>query len=125
MPQFMYPFLKLPCAGLSGRTPEEHRLYMGRRYERLSLIASQNPYAWSRRVLSAEDITLSRPRNRFVAYPYTFRMAANINVDQSAALIMTSDQNAQALGIDAPAGSSDGWGRIEQHMACHPPSSTF
>lgn len=100
MPQFMYPFFETALRSLSGRTPEEHRLCMGRSYERFSRIASQNPHAWSRRVLSAEDITLATPRNRSVVYPYTFRMVANINVDQSAALIMTSDQDAQKLGID-------------------------
>jgi acetyl-CoA C-acetyltransferase len=100
MPQLMYPFFETALRSLSGRTPEEHRLYLGRCYERLSRIASQNPHAWNRRVLSAEDITLTRSRNRFVVYPYTVRMVANSNVDQSAALIMTSDQDAQKLGID-------------------------
>jgi len=100
MPECMYPFFETALRRISGRTPEEHRLYLGRCYECLSRIASQNPYAWSRRVLFPEDITLARPRNRFIAYPYTFRMVANINVDQSAALIMTSNQDAQALGIN-------------------------
>ena len=100
MPQFMYPFFETALRSISGRTPEEHRLYMGRSYENLSRIASQNPHAWIRRALSAEDITLVTPRNRYVVYPYTFRMVANINVDQSAALIMMSDQEAQRLGID-------------------------
>jgi acetyl-CoA C-acetyltransferase len=100
MPQCMYPFFETALRSLSDRTPEEHRLYMGRCYERLSCIASRNAHAWSRRKLSAEDITLARLRNRFVVYPYTVRMMANINVDQSAALIMTSVQDAQKLGID-------------------------
>jgi acetyl-CoA C-acetyltransferase len=88
MPQFMYPFFETVLRSISGRTPEEHRFSMGRSYERLSRIASQNPYAWGRQVFSAEDITLTTPRNRPVVYPYTFRMVANINVDQSAALII-------------------------------------
>ncbi len=101
MPQYMYPFFETALRSLAGRTPEEHRLYMGRRYERLSRIASENPHAWSRKALSADEITLPAPKNRFVVYPYTLHMMSNINVDQSAALIMTSEGDARALGIES------------------------
>jgi acetyl-CoA C-acetyltransferase len=100
MPQMMYPFFETALRGLSGRTPEEHRLSMGRCYERLSRIAVRNHHAWSRREFSAEDITRATLHNRYVVYPYTVRMMANINVDQAAALIMMSDRDAEKLGID-------------------------
>ncbi len=100
MPQHMYPFFETALRSLAGRTPEEHRLYMGRRYERLSRIASENPYAWNRKALSADEITLPAAHNRFVVYPYTLRMMSNINVDQSAALIMASEDDARALGME-------------------------
>ena len=48
----------------------------------------------------AEELTIAAPQNRYVVYPYTVRIVANINVDQSAALIMTNDADADALGID-------------------------
>jgi len=100
MPQMMYPFFETALRGLFGRTPEEHRLSIGRRYERFSRVAAGNPYAWSRRAFSAEDITRATPHNRYVVYPYTVRMMANINVDQAAALVMMNDQDANKLGID-------------------------
>jgi acetyl-CoA C-acetyltransferase len=100
MPHLMYPFFETALRGISGRTPEEHRLYMGRCYERLLRIAVMNPHSWYRRQLSAEDITRPTPHNRYVVYPYTVRMMANINVDQAAALIMMTDQDANKLNID-------------------------
>ncbi|MEN6321429.1 MAG: acetyl-CoA acetyltransferase [Syntrophaceae bacterium] len=100
MPQMMYSFFETALRGLSGRTPEEHRLTMGRCYERLSRVAAGNHHAWSRRAFSAEDITRATSHNRYVVYPYTVRMMANINVDQAAALIMMNDRDADKLGID-------------------------
>ena len=100
LPQFMYPFFETSLRYLSGRGVKEHQLFMGRRYECFSRVASRNPYAWRRKIYSAEEFTTATPHNRYVVYPYTMRTMANINVDQSAALIMTSEQDADALGID-------------------------
>ena len=100
MPQFMYPFFETSLRALSGRTPEAHRRYMGSRCEQMSRIAAQNPHAWNRKALRADDITRPTDRNRYVVYPYTMQMMANINVDQAAAVIMTSEADAQSLGID-------------------------
>ena len=100
LPQFMYPLFETSLRFLSGRGVGEYQLYMGRRYECFSRVASRNPYAWSRKIYSAEEFTTAMPHNRYVVYPYTMRTMANINVDQSAALIMTNDRDADALGID-------------------------
>ena len=100
LPQFMYPFFETSLRYVSGRGVGEHQHYMGRRYECFSRVASQNPYAWSRKTYSAEELTTATRQNRYVVYPYTIRTMANINVDQSAALIMINDRDADALGID-------------------------
>ncbi|MDQ5986682.1 MAG: acetyl-CoA C-acetyltransferase [Syntrophus sp. SKADARSKE-3] len=100
LPQFMYPFFETALRNLSGRSVEEHQRYMGRRYEGFSRIASQNPHAWNRQTYSAEEFAVATVKNRYVVYPYTVRAMANINVDQSAALIMTNERDAAALGID-------------------------
>ncbi len=101
MPQYMYPFFETALCSIAGRTPEEHRHYMGKCYERLSQIASENPYAWNRHSLSAQEITLPAAHNRFVVYPYTLRMMANINVDQAAALVIMGENDARELGIES------------------------
>jgi acetyl-CoA C-acetyltransferase len=67
----------------------------------LSKIASENPYSWDKAPHLAQEITGPGPQNRMVCYPYTMRMSANIHVDQSASIIMTSSQLADELGIAA------------------------
>ncbi len=75
----------------SGRSVEEHNRYMGKLFEHYSKIASENPYAWNQKSYAAEEITTPSPENRKVAYPYTKRMCSNEFVDQSGALILTSE----------------------------------
>ncbi|KAF0155273.1 MAG: acetyl-CoA C-acetyltransferase [Syntrophaceae bacterium] len=98
-PSFMYPLFETSLRASSGRTPEEHQMYMGKSFEYLSRIASQNPLAWSRQALSAQVIATPAPDNRYVGYPYTKYMNANVDVDQSAAVIMTTEDSARSLGI--------------------------
>jgi acetyl-CoA C-acetyltransferase len=100
LPQFMYPFFETALRASSGRTPEEHRRYMGVMCERLADIAARNPHAWNRKSVDADEITRSTSKNHYVAYPYTVRMVASINVDQAAAVILMSETAAEKLGID-------------------------
>ena len=95
----MYPLFETSLRASSGRSPEEHQMYMGKSFERLSRIASQNPFAWSKQSLSAQVIATPTPDNRYVGYPYTKYMNANVDVDQSAAVIMTTEDSARSLGI--------------------------
>jgi acetyl-CoA C-acetyltransferase len=99
LPQFMYPFFETALRASSGRTPEEHRRHMGAMCERLAGIAARNPHAWNRRAADADEITRSTSKNHYVAYPYTIRMVAGINVDQAAAVILTNETTAEKLGI--------------------------
>jgi acetyl-CoA C-acetyltransferase len=100
LPTIMYPFFDTALRGASGRDIESHRRYMGRICEHLSKVASQNPHSWSRKALSADELTVESPKNRYIAYPYTKQMVANMYVDQGAALVMTSEAVAEKLGID-------------------------
>jgi len=98
-PSLMYPLFETSLRASSGRSPDEHRIHMGESFERLSRIASTNPFAWSQNALSAEIISTPSPDNRYIGYPYTKYMNANVDVDQSAALIMTTEDTARSLGI--------------------------
>jgi len=62
-------------------------------------VAVDNPNAWIRKPLSAEEIRTPSPSNRPVSYPYTKLMNSNNSVDQGAALILTSVGKARELGI--------------------------
>lgn len=98
-PSFMYPLFETAVRASEGRTVAEHQRYMAGLYERFSAVAAGNPYAWGREPVAAQDI-LEGPANRYIAYPYTKRMNAYIDVDQAAAVVMTSEAVADELGID-------------------------
>jgi acetyl-CoA C-acetyltransferase len=111
-PSIMYPLFETSLRASSGRSPEEHQISMGKSFERLSLIASKNPFAWSKQALSAQAIATPTPENRYIGYPYTKSMNANVNVDQSASVIMTTEDCARRLGIPGdqwvyPTGGAD------------------
>ncbi len=99
-PAVMYPLFETALRASSGRSVEGHREYVGRLWERFSRTAAVNPHAWIRRELSAREIIEVTPDNRYINYPYTKYMNANINVDQSAAVLMTTAETARRLGID-------------------------
>jgi len=84
----------------SDRTLEEHNQYMGKILEHYSKIASKNPYAWSQKSYTVEEIITPTSQNRKINYPYTKLMCANIFVDQSASMIMVSEEVASELKID-------------------------
>jgi len=67
--------------------------------ETSSAIAAVNPYSWGPVNMSGEAILTPTPKNRIVAWPYTKSMVASMNVNQSAAIIITSLKTALEMGI--------------------------
>ncbi len=98
-PVYAYAFLENALRAAAGKSLPEHHRSMGSICERLSRAAAVNPYAWIREAADADTLTAPSPRNRMVAFPYTLRMTANLNVDQSAAVVLTSQAYARELGI--------------------------
>ncbi|MCP4753418.1 MAG: acetyl-CoA acetyltransferase, partial [Proteobacteria bacterium] len=82
-----------------GLSLAEHRQRMGSLMSRLSETAAANPYARFPRHLTLEEITRVRADNRMVCFPYTKRMIANLDVNKSSTLLMTTVSRAQAMGI--------------------------
>ena len=78
----------------------EHKKNMGKLLEHYSNVASRNPYSWSHKSYSAEQVTTPSHENRLINHPYTKRMCSNMFVDQSAAVIMISDELAEKIGIE-------------------------
>ncbi|TFG15613.1 MAG: hypothetical protein EU535_01425 [Promethearchaeota archaeon] len=99
-PSCTYAMLETAIRAKSGRSLKQHREHIGRIFEHYSKIASKNPYAWSQKSYTAEEIYTPSPKNRYVIHPYTKRMCSNMFVDQSASLIMTSEETAQKLKIN-------------------------
>jgi acetyl-CoA C-acetyltransferase len=64
-----------------------------------SAVAANNPNAWIRDAKTAEEIRTISTINRPVSFPYPKFLNSNSAVDQAAALILCSEEKAQALGI--------------------------
>jgi len=72
--------------------------------ERAARIAAANPYAWFRDAKDAATLTTVTPQNRMVAFPYPKYLNAILEVNQGAALLLTSEEAARRAGI-----ASDRW----------------
>lgn len=82
-----------------GKTIKEHTSELSDFCSNFSKIASGNPFSWSKKALSSEEIASVTDSNQMVAFPYTKAMCANMTVNQTAAVIMTNLAKADAMGI--------------------------
>ncbi|HEY7800919.1 MAG TPA: acetyl-CoA acetyltransferase [Hyphomonadaceae bacterium] len=98
-PISVYPFYDAATAHAWGQTPAEAQAESGLLWSRYSAAAARNPFAWSKSAFSPADITTVTPDNRMISWPYVKRMVANPNVNQGAAIIVTSLTKARAAGI--------------------------
>ena len=94
-----YPLFENAIRGQRGRSIREHQLALGRLFSPFSKVASQNPHAWFPKFRTPEEIATPSDSNRYVGFPYTKYMNAVIQVDMSAAVVMTNVKTARALGI--------------------------
>jgi len=99
LPIDIYPLFENAYRAARGWSIAQHREHLGRLCSGLSATAAAHPDAWSRRAYTPDEITTPSAENRMVAFPYPKRMTANIDVDQAAAVLMTSVAGARALGI--------------------------
>ncbi len=98
-PPATYALFETAYAAACGRTMAAHRRHLGRWLARFSQIAAADPHAALPLARGADEIVAPGPQNRMVAWPYTKFMCANMFVDQSAAVLLTSTNVARALGI--------------------------
>jgi acetyl-CoA C-acetyltransferase len=85
--------------GKLGLTEDQYRLDMGKLFAPFTKVAANNPHAMSKAEFSAEEIATISAENRMIASPYTRRMVARDQVNQSAALIITSVGKAREFGV--------------------------
>ncbi|MBS2079597.1 hypothetical protein KCQ60_23080, partial [Mycobacterium tuberculosis] len=84
-----------------GESIDNHLQRIGELWARFNAVAVDNPHAWIRTPSSADDIRRVGPRNRMISWPYTKLMNSNNMVDQGAALVLTSVEQARRLKIPA------------------------
>jgi acetyl-CoA C-acetyltransferase len=99
IPPYSYALFETAYRETVGLSLQEHRMKMGKLFENFSEVAANNPYAWTQKSYSTKEIITPSPNNRNVCYPYTKRMCSNMFVDQSAAVLITSEDLAKKLEI--------------------------
>ncbi len=78
---------------------DAYRFGIGAMLAPMNEVAAANPHAWFRAPRDAYEIVAPTPDNRMVGYPYTKYMIAVMEVDMAAALIISTHDRADALGI--------------------------
>ena len=79
---------------------EEHQNNIASMYEDFSKVASNNDDAWLDHSYSKKEILETSKKNKMLAYPYNKLHCTSWNVNQSAALIICSEELADKLKID-------------------------
>ena len=95
----MYPMFENAIRYARGESIADHRDRIAALWSGFSAVAAQNPTAWIQKQVSPEEIKTASASNRMVSFPYPKLMNSNSAVDMGAALLMTSVEKAQALGI--------------------------
>lgn len=98
-PIHCYPLYENALRARAGRTIEEHQLWLAELMAAHAAVAATNPYAWFPTAWSPEEIATVGPDNRWVCFPYPKRMNAVIQVDQAAACVVMSGEEADRRGI--------------------------
>jgi len=100
IPAISYALFETALRNASNRSLEEHQLSIGKLFEKFSKVASNNPFAWLKEFYTAQEIITPTPKNRNVNHPYTKYMCSNPFVDQSGAILLTTQEFAEELNIE-------------------------
>jgi acetyl-CoA C-acetyltransferase len=100
-PAYVYPLFEQALRVARGESIEHHLQRIGELWARFNAVAVDNPHAWIRTPMTAAEICRPGPQNRMISWPYTKLMNSNNMVDQGAALILTSAEQATRLQIPA------------------------
>ena len=95
-----YPLLENAYRKSLGRETREHIEALAQLMSGFSEVAAEHPQSWFPVTRSPDEIATVNSSNRWVGYPYPKYMNAVMQVDQAAAVILTSVGKARELGID-------------------------
>jgi acetyl-CoA C-acetyltransferase len=98
-PAHVYPLFEQALRIAAGESSDDHRRRIGELWSQFSAVARNNPHAWSRKQLSAEEIWQPASANRMISWPYTKLMNSNNMVDQAAVIVLASAEASTRLGI--------------------------
>lgn len=95
----MYALVETAIAHGDGEGPDAHRRAMGELMAGLNAVAAANPYSWFPARRSADELATVTADNRLIWYPYPKYMNAVMDVDMSAAVIVTDGATARQWGL--------------------------
>ena len=98
-PAQVYPFYETAAQAAWGQTPAQGRAESSALWARYAEVAATNPNAWLRTRPDAATIGRVTADNRMINWPYPKLMVANPQVNQAAAIIVTSLAFARELGV--------------------------
>lgn len=83
-----------------GCSRRAYALEMAKLFAPFSAVAARNPYSAAPVEYSVDDLATVGERNRMIADPYTRLLVARDQVNQGAAVLVTSERVARSLGVD-------------------------
>jgi acetyl-CoA C-acetyltransferase len=95
----IYPLFENALRARDKRSLPDHARQMGRLFSRFSEVAADNPEAWFQTRRSPEELVTVSEKNRMIGFPYPKLLNAIMEVDQSAAVILASEEKARELGV--------------------------
>jgi acetyl-CoA C-acetyltransferase len=111
-PSTIYPLFEHARRGRLGLSRGDSAQAMGELLAPFSRVAAANPHAAGGRVRSAEAIATVGPDNRMIADPHPISVVARDQVNQGAALLLTTVGLARRLGV-----STSKWVFLHGHAA--------
>ncbi len=99
LPIQVYPVFENALRAAAGESIDEHQRKIAELWSRFSAVAARNPHAWFAEEKSADEIATVTPDNRWIGFPYTKAMNANLDTDQAAAVIVCSVEAARSAGV--------------------------
>ncbi|MGV9713579.1 acetyl-CoA acetyltransferase [Gordonia sp. NPDC003424] len=100
-PMTQYAVLENARRHRLGLSRDEYAAAMGELFAPLSVVAAANPHAAAPTVRTPGELAAVTDDNRVVADPYTRLLVARDQVNQAAAVVLTSVATARSLGIPA------------------------
>lgn len=98
-PAQVYPFYEMAAQHAWGQTPAQAQAESSALWARYAQVAAGNPNAWIKTAPDAEAIGAVTADNRMINWPYPKLMVANPQVNQAAAVLITSLALAREAGV--------------------------
>ena len=98
-PARIYPFYEMAAQAAWRQTPAQGQRESAALWARYAQMAARNNFAWTRSAPDAAQIAAVNDDNRLINWPYPKLMTANPNVNQGAAVIVSSLALARGAGV--------------------------